>query len=121
MDVVPTTEGEHHDEGDPKVEFFRKNPDHHGFSDDPVEDWQNAHAVLFTSISLTLVFGTLYFRYSPDFRNCNWARREAERLVKQREAAGLPLLSQDVYDRNSIILPLPGEDEAWKQEHLTHH
>uniref|UniRef100_A0A8C4QR99 NADH dehydrogenase [ubiquinone] 1 beta subcomplex subunit 11, mitochondrial n=1 Tax=Eptatretus burgeri TaxID=7764 RepID=A0A8C4QR99_EPTBU len=76
-----------------------QNPDHHGFSDDPVEDWQNAHAVLFTSISLTLVFGTLYFRYSPDFRNCNWARREAERLVKQREAAGLPLLSQDKDDR----------------------
>ena len=61
------------------------------------------------------------FLVHPPGSNCNWARREAERLVKQREAAGLPLLSQDVYDRNSIILPLPGEDEAWKQEHLTHH
>lgn len=39
-----------------------------------------------------------------------WARREAERLIKQREAEGLPLMTENYYDPSTIVLPSSGED-----------
>ena len=37
-----------------------------------------------------------------------WARREAERLVKYREANGLPIMDSNCFDPSKIQLP---EDE----------
>lgn len=34
-----------------------------------------------------------------------WARREAERKVKEREAQGLPLIDSNYYDPSKIVLP----------------
>jgi len=39
-----------------------------------------------------------------------WARREAERLIKQREAEGLPLMTENYYDPSTIVLPSSEED-----------
>lgn len=38
-----------------------------------------------------------------------WARREAERLILQREKAGLPLIEENYYDPNTILQPTPKE------------
>ncbi|CAN0097322.1 unnamed protein product [Lampetra fluviatilis] len=46
-----------------------------------------------------------------------WLRREAERLVRERESAGLPLLTPDYYDRDSIVLPSVEEEEQWVLAH----
>lgn len=37
-----------------------------------------------------------------------WARREAEHLIQQREADGGPLIEENYYDTNKIILPTTG-------------
>lgn len=39
-----------------------------------------------------------------------WARREAERVILQREKEGLPLMSENYYDPNKIILTSAGEE-----------
>ena len=39
-----------------------------------------------------------------------WARREAERLLKHREAKALPLIAEDYYDSSKIVLAAAGED-----------
>lgn len=38
-----------------------------------------------------------------------WARREAERLILQREKAGLPLIEENYYDPNTILQPTAKE------------
>ena len=39
-----------------------------------------------------------------------WSRREAERLLKLREAKGLPLIAEDYYDSSKIVLAAAGEE-----------
>ncbi|CAI9533516.1 unnamed protein product [Staurois parvus] len=85
--------------------MYLTNPDSFGFSDDPEADLWNARAVFFTGVTLCLVFGTLYVHYIPDPRMSDWARKEAERLVKLREAQGLPCIPPNYYDPDNLVLP----------------
>ncbi|XP_040857736.1 NADH dehydrogenase [ubiquinone] 1 beta subcomplex subunit 11, mitochondrial [Ochotona curzoniae] len=94
---------------DPEDEnLYEKNPDCHGYDRDPVVDLWNMRAVFFFGFSIVLVFGTTFLIYLPDYRMQEWARREAERLVKYREANGLPLMESNCFDPSKIQLP---EDE----------
>ncbi|XP_067250656.1 NADH dehydrogenase [ubiquinone] 1 beta subcomplex subunit 11, mitochondrial isoform X2 [Chanodichthys erythropterus] len=72
--------------GHAEVSPFDKNPDFHGFHhhDAFVDEW---------NMSMR-----------------QWARREAERLIKQREAEGLPLMTENYYDPSTIVLPSSEED-----------
>lgn len=38
-----------------------------------------------------------------------WARREAERLIHQREKEGLPLIEENYYDPSKILQPTAEE------------
>lgn len=38
-----------------------------------------------------------------------WARREAERVIQKREKEGLPLIEENYYDPNKIVVPTHGE------------
>ncbi|XP_070597233.1 NADH dehydrogenase [ubiquinone] 1 beta subcomplex subunit 11, mitochondrial [Erythrolamprus reginae] len=89
---------------------FIKNPDYHGFSEDPVVDLQNMRAAFFFGISVALVLGSTFVYYLPDYKNKHWARREAERRVKERAEKGLPILSSYYYDPSKIVLP-PEDEE----------
>ncbi|XP_026567223.1 NADH dehydrogenase [ubiquinone] 1 beta subcomplex subunit 11, mitochondrial [Pseudonaja textilis] len=89
---------------------FIKNPDFHGFSEDPVADVQNMRTAFFFGISICLVLGTTFLYYLPDHKMHHWARREAERRLKERTEQGLPILSSYYYDPSKIVLP-PEEEE----------
>ncbi|XP_063150110.1 NADH dehydrogenase [ubiquinone] 1 beta subcomplex subunit 11, mitochondrial [Candoia aspera] len=89
---------------------FVKNPDFHGFSEDPVIDAQNMHVTFFFGVSVCLVLGTTFLYYLPDQKMFHWARREAERKIKERTEQGLPVLTSDYYDPSKIVLP-PEEEE----------
>ncbi|KAM3844090.1 NADH dehydrogenase [ubiquinone] 1 beta subcomplex subunit 11, mitochondrial [Vipera latastei] len=89
---------------------FIKNPDFHGFSEDPVVDVLNMRAAFFFGVSICLVLGTTYLYYLPDHKQHLWARREAERRVKQRTEQGLPIISSYYFDPSKIVLP-PEEEE----------
>ncbi|GAB1302668.1 NADH dehydrogenase [Apodemus speciosus] len=82
-----------------------RNPDFHGYDSDPVVDVWNMRAVFFFGFSIVLVFGTTFVAYLPDYRMQEWARREAERLVKYREINGLPIMESNYFDPSKIQLP----------------
>ncbi|XP_063320125.1 NADH dehydrogenase [ubiquinone] 1 beta subcomplex subunit 11, mitochondrial [Pelmatolapia mariae] len=94
--------------GHGEVSPYVKNPDYHGFSSDPVEDEWNMKVGFFFGISVALVIGGTFIHYLPDHGMRQWARREAERLIQQREADGVPLIEENYYDTNKIILPTAG-------------
>ncbi|XP_034447412.1 NADH dehydrogenase [ubiquinone] 1 beta subcomplex subunit 11, mitochondrial [Hippoglossus hippoglossus] len=96
--------------GHGEVSQYVKNPDYHGFSSDPVVDEWNMRVAFFFGISLTLVIGSAFIHYLPDHGMREWARREAERVILQREQEGLPLIDENYYDPNKIILPSAGEE-----------
>ncbi|KAG1971995.1 NADH dehydrogenase [ubiquinone] 1 beta subcomplex subunit 11, mitochondrial [Pimephales promelas] len=91
--------------------YLLKNPDFHGFhhSDPFVDEW-NMRLAFFFSISVVIVIGGTFVHYLPDHGMRGWARREAERLIKQREAEGLPLMTENYYDPSTIVLPSSEED-----------
>ncbi|XP_014723083.1 NADH dehydrogenase [ubiquinone] 1 beta subcomplex subunit 11, mitochondrial [Equus asinus] len=96
---------------DPDTEdenLYEKNPDSHGYDRDPAVDLWNMRVVFFFGFSIVLVLGSTFVAYLPDYRMREWARREAERLVKYREANGLPLMESNCFDPSKIELP---EDE----------
>ncbi|XP_054847944.1 NADH dehydrogenase [ubiquinone] 1 beta subcomplex subunit 11, mitochondrial-like [Eublepharis macularius] len=99
-----------HEEDDEEVPLFAKNPDYHGFDSDPVIDVWNMRVAFFFGISLAIVVGTAFVHYLPDCGMDKWARREAERKIKEREAQGLPLLDANYYDPSKIVLP-PEDEE----------
>ncbi|XP_034552023.1 NADH dehydrogenase [ubiquinone] 1 beta subcomplex subunit 11, mitochondrial [Notolabrus celidotus] len=103
-ELHPAVDQGGHGEADPYV----KNPDYHGFSSDPVVDLWNMRTVFFCGISVALVIGGTFLAYLPD--NGAWSRREAERLIVQREADGLPLIGENYYDPSKIVLPTAGEE-----------
>ncbi|XP_010783514.1 NADH dehydrogenase [ubiquinone] 1 beta subcomplex subunit 11, mitochondrial [Notothenia coriiceps] len=86
-----------------------QNPDYHGFSRDPVVDEWNMRVGFFFGISVALVIGGAFIHYLPDHGMREWARREAERVVLQREQEGVPLLSEYYFDPEKIVLPSSGE------------
>ncbi|XP_058030041.1 NADH dehydrogenase [ubiquinone] 1 beta subcomplex subunit 11, mitochondrial isoform X1 [Ahaetulla prasina] len=106
LEVVEWHPIKEHEETNP----FIKNPDFHGFSEDPVVDVQNMRAAFFFGISICLVLGTVFLYYLPDHKMHHWARREAERRVKERAEKGLPILSSYYFDPSKIVLPPEEED-----------
>ncbi|XP_048475816.1 NADH dehydrogenase [ubiquinone] 1 beta subcomplex subunit 11, mitochondrial [Rhincodon typus] len=91
----------------PEVNLYDQNPDYHGFSSDPVVDVWNMRLAFFFGISLAIVVGSTFVHYLPDHGMRQWARREAERRLKQYEAEGLPPISENYYHPSKIILPPP--------------
>ncbi|KAM4564094.1 NADH dehydrogenase [ubiquinone] 1 beta subcomplex subunit 11, mitochondrial [Odontesthes bonariensis] len=106
-ELHPAAEQSGHGEVSPYV----KNPDYHGFSSDPVEDEWNMKVGFFFGISVALVIGGTFIHYLPDLGMRQWARREAERLIQQREADGLPLIDENYYEVDKIVLPSAGGEE----------
>ncbi|KAK3566199.1 hypothetical protein QTP86_028908, partial [Hemibagrus guttatus] len=96
--------------GHAEVNPFDKNPDYHGFSDDPFVDEWNMRLAFFFGISMAIVVGGTFIHYLPDHGMRQWARREAERLIVLREAQGLPLIHEDYYDPSKIVLPSSSDD-----------
>ncbi|GLD45505.1 NADH dehydrogenase [ubiquinone] [Lates japonicus] len=96
--------------GHGEVSQYVKNPDFHGFSSDPVVDVWNMRVGFFFGISLALVIGGTFIHYLPDHGLRQWARREAEHVIQQREKEGLPLIAENYYDPNKIVLPSAGEE-----------
>ncbi|XP_057679227.1 NADH dehydrogenase [ubiquinone] 1 beta subcomplex subunit 11, mitochondrial [Corythoichthys intestinalis] len=93
-----------------EVSRFVKNPDYHGFSSDPVVDEWNMRLGFFFAISVCIVIGGTFIHYLPDHGMRQWARREAERVIIQREKEGLPLIDENYYDPSKIVLPSAGEE-----------
>ncbi|KAG5837873.1 NADH dehydrogenase [ubiquinone] 1 beta subcomplex subunit 11, mitochondrial [Anguilla anguilla] len=97
--------------GHAEVSVYEKNPDYHGFSQDPHADQWNMRLAFFCGVSVAIVIGGTFIHYLPDPGMRQWARREAERLIKQREAEGLPLIEENYYDPSKITLPSAGGEE----------
>uniref|UniRef100_A0A8C6UY94 NADH dehydrogenase [ubiquinone] 1 beta subcomplex subunit 11, mitochondrial n=1 Tax=Neogobius melanostomus TaxID=47308 RepID=A0A8C6UY94_9GOBI len=93
-----------------EVSPYVKNPDYHGFSDDPAVDEWNMRIGFFFGISVALVIGGTFIHYLPDNGMRKWARREAELVIQQRERDGLPLIGENYYDPSKIILPSKGQE-----------
>ncbi|KAM9785915.1 NADH dehydrogenase [ubiquinone] 1 beta subcomplex subunit 11, mitochondrial [Neosynchiropus ocellatus] len=91
--------------GHGEVSEYVKNPEYHGFSSDPVVDKWNMRIAFFLGVSVCLVIGGTYIYYLPDPKMKQWAKREAERVIVQRERDGLPLIDENYYDPSTIILP----------------
>ncbi|KAM4818812.1 NADH dehydrogenase [ubiquinone] 1 beta subcomplex subunit 11, mitochondrial [Thomomys bottae] len=93
---------------DPEPEdenLYEKNPDYHGYDENPTVDIWNMRAVFFFGISIVLILGSTFVAYVPDYGMHEWARREAERLVKYREANGLPIMESNYFHPSKIQLP----------------
>uniref|UniRef100_A0A663FGN1 NADH dehydrogenase [ubiquinone] 1 beta subcomplex subunit 11, mitochondrial n=1 Tax=Aquila chrysaetos chrysaetos TaxID=223781 RepID=A0A663FGN1_AQUCH len=93
--------------GAPRHPISRQNPDYHGFSADPDADVLNMRAVFFAGVSVAIVLGTVFLHYLPDYGLQQWARREAELRIRERESRGLPLLDPNYYDPARLTLPPP--------------
>ncbi|KAL2103302.1 hypothetical protein ACEWY4_000170 [Coilia grayii] len=96
--------------GHAEVNPYEENPDYHGFSTDATADAWNMKLAFFFSVSVALVIGSTFVHYLPDRGLRQWSRREAERLVKQREAEGVPVMTENYYDPSKIVLPSAGEE-----------
>ncbi|XP_069630499.1 NADH dehydrogenase [ubiquinone] 1 beta subcomplex subunit 11, mitochondrial [Haliaeetus albicilla] len=94
-------------EEEPMAVAQRKNPDYHGFSADPDTDVLNMRAVFFAGVSVAIVLGSVFLHYLPDYGLQQWARREAELQIRERESRGLPLLDSNYYDPARLALPPP--------------
>ncbi|GAB1299638.1 Complex I-ESSS [Apodemus speciosus] len=91
---------------DPEDEnVYAKNPDFHGYDDDPKVDVWNMRTVFFFGFSIVLVLGTTFVAYVPNYKLMDWAHQEAAMLVKHREAHGLPIMESNYFDPTKIKLP----------------
>ncbi|KAK1150529.1 NADH dehydrogenase [ubiquinone] 1 beta subcomplex subunit 11, mitochondrial-like [Acipenser oxyrinchus oxyrinchus] len=99
------------DHGHVEVSLYEKNRDFHGFHKDPQVDVWNMKVAFFFGISVAIVIGGTFVHYLPDHGMRQWARREAERLIKEREAEGIAVLDGNYYDSSKIILPSAGDEE----------
>ncbi|XP_041129190.1 NADH dehydrogenase [ubiquinone] 1 beta subcomplex subunit 11, mitochondrial [Polyodon spathula] len=97
--------------GHVEVSLYEKNRDFHGFHKDPQVDVWNMKVAFFFGISVAIVIGGTFVHYLPDHGMRQWARREAERLIKEREAKGIAILDGNYYDPSKIILPSAGEEK----------
>ncbi|MBN3306655.1 NADH dehydrogenase [ubiquinone] 1 beta subcomplex subunit 11, mitochondrial [Amia ocellicauda] len=108
-DLQPAGHGDRH--GHAEVSPYEKNRDYHGFHEDPHVDEWNMKTVFFFGISVAIVLGGTFIHYLPDHGMRQWARQEAERVIKQREAQGLPLIEENYYDPSKIVLPPVSREE----------
>ncbi|RXM35073.1 NADH dehydrogenase [ubiquinone] 1 beta subcomplex subunit 11, mitochondrial [Acipenser ruthenus] len=110
--VSSLSPAEHNDDhGHVEVSLYEKNRDFHGFHKDPQVDVWNMKVAFFFGISVAIVIGGTFIHYLPDHGMRQWARREAERLIKEREAKGVAVLDGNYYDPSKIILPSAEEEK----------
>ncbi|XP_055994366.1 NADH dehydrogenase [ubiquinone] 1 beta subcomplex subunit 11, mitochondrial-like [Sorex fumeus] len=97
-------------EGHDAVEenLYEQHPNSHGYDQDPHVDLWNMRLVFFFGFSVLLVLGSTFLAYLPDYRMHEWARREAERFLKHREASGLPVMESDYLDPSKMKLQEDG-------------
>ncbi|KAM6226125.1 NADH dehydrogenase [ubiquinone] 1 beta subcomplex subunit 11, mitochondrial [Porphyrio hochstetteri] len=107
LTAPPVPLGAEPHEEEPMAAAQRKNPDFHGFSADPEADVLNMRAVFFSGVSIAIVLGTVFLHYLPDYGLRQWARREAELQIRDRESRGVPLLDPNYYDPARLPLPPP--------------
>lgn len=94
------------------IEAVRKSKNwvSYGFDRNDKEwDRQVTRATFFCGVTLVFVFGGFFFAYLPDPKMRDWAQREAFIQLREREAAGLELLSADYIDVSLIELPTDEE------------
>jgi len=81
-----------------------------GFDEtDYLKDRYAAHCVFFTFITLFGFGWGLYWAYYPDYRQLDWAQREAYLLIREREAKGLPLIDRNYIPEDQVKLPTDEE------------
>nr|KAG5697595.1 hypothetical protein BaRGS_001020 [Batillaria attramentaria] len=104
---------EHFKNTDPKAD---KNWVSYGFEPtDPNLDTFVHHVTMFVTFTICICWGAFVLAYQPDHKNLNWHQREAFLELERREREGLPLVSPDYIDPDSIELP---EDEDLGDEEI---
>lgn len=94
------------------IEAVRKSKNwvSYGFDREDKEwDRQIMRATFFCGITLIFVFGGLFFAYVPDPKLQHWAQREAYLQLRDREAAGVDLVSPDYVHASLVELPTDEE------------
>lgn len=94
------------------IEAVRKSKNwvSYGFDrNDKDEDRQVMRATFFVGVTLVFMFGGLFLAYLPDPRLSDWSQREAYLKLRDREAAGVELISPDYIDASLIELPTDEE------------
>ncbi|XP_028129244.1 NADH dehydrogenase [ubiquinone] 1 beta subcomplex subunit 11, mitochondrial [Diabrotica virgifera virgifera] len=76
------------------------------------DDRNAMHSIMFVSITLCIVMGTLFFAYMPDYNLRDWAQREAFLELRRREEQGLPPIDANFVDPSKITLPSDEELEG---------
>ena len=91
-------------------EVTKKNWVSYGYNHESQElDKHMMHITMFMVVTLIFVCGGFVLVYLPDFREKDWALREAYIRLREREAQGLPPISPDVVDPAVVILPTDEE------------
>ncbi|NXY27161.1 NDUBB dehydrogenase, partial [Atrichornis clamosus] len=103
--ALPQPLGADPHEEEPMMAAQKKNPDYHGFSSDSASDVLNMRTAFLAGVSITIVLGSIFLHYLPDHGLKQWARREAEIQVRERERRGLPLITSNYYDPARLPLP----------------
>lgn len=72
-------------------------------------DRQVMRSTFFLSVTMCMVFGGFIWTYLPDPKMRDWAQREAFIVLREREAAGVELISADLIDASLVELPTDEE------------
>lgn len=72
-------------------------------------DRQVMRGLMFMTVTICLVTGGFFWSYLPDLKLLEWSQREAYLVLRSREQAGLPPISPDLVDPDTVILPTEEE------------
>lgn len=83
---------------------------YYGFDKNDKEfDRQITRGAFFMTVTMTLVFGGFILAYLPDPKMRDWAQREAFIQLRERELAGVDLISPNLIDPSLVELPTDEE------------
>jgi len=68
------------------------------------DEWAN-HLMMFSLITVLMCWGSFFVAYYPDFKDIEWAQREAYLELERREKNGLPLIDPNFIDPEKFELP----------------
>lgn len=89
-----------------KVEVKSKDWVSYGFDyKDKKRDRDATKSSYFFSVTMCLVWGTFIWSYLPDTQMRDWAQRQGYLTLRQREAAGVDVISRHYVDPSTITLP----------------
>jgi len=72
--------------------------------DREVDEWSH-HLLMFSMLTIVICWGGFFLAYYPDFRDVEWAQREAYLELERREKNGLPLIDENFIDPANFELP----------------